>query len=85
MDEKRASLAFQWEAVGRTVVVVVAAVAVFVAVEACKAFVEDTEAPCLPENIYVAFAVVESLHNLVQAFVFDSPCVEAVLGEQTVP
>lgn len=44
MDERTASLAFQLEVVGRTVVVVVAAVAVFVAVEACKAFVEDTEA-----------------------------------------
>lgn len=36
-----ASLAFQLEAVGMTAVV---AVAVFVAVEACKAFVEGTEA-----------------------------------------
>ena len=44
MDERTASLAFQLEAVGMTVVVVVAAAAVFVAVAACKAFVEDTEA-----------------------------------------
>lgn len=44
MDERTASLPFQLEAVGMTVVVVVAAVAVFVAVEACKAFVEDIEA-----------------------------------------
>jgi len=85
VDERTASLPFQLEAVGMTVVVVVAAVAVFVAVEACKAFVEDIEAPCLPEEIYAAFAVVESLHNLVEAFVFDSPSAEAVLGEQTVP
>ena len=41
MDERTASLAFQLEAVGMTVV---AAAAVFVAVEACKAFVEDSEA-----------------------------------------
>jgi len=42
VDERRASLAFQL--VGMIVVVAVAAAAVFVAVEACKAFVEDTEA-----------------------------------------
>ena len=42
-----ASLAYQLEAVDMTAVVaaaVVAAVVVFVAVEACKAFVEETEA-----------------------------------------
>jgi len=44
VDERKASLAFQLEAVGMTAVVAVAAVAVFVAVEACKAFVEGTEA-----------------------------------------
>lgn len=63
-----------------TAVVAVAAVAVFVAVEACKAFVEGTEAPCLPEEIDAAFAVAESLHNLVEAFAFDSPSAAAVLG-----
>ena len=44
MGERTASLTFQLEAVGMTAVVVVAAAAVFVAVEVCKAFVEDTEA-----------------------------------------
>lgn len=42
-----ASLAYQLQAVDMTAVVaavVVAAVVVFVAVEACKAFVEETEA-----------------------------------------
>ena len=44
MDVKTAFLAFQLEAVGMTVAVAVVAVVAFVAVEACKAFVEDTEA-----------------------------------------
>ena len=46
VDGMTASLAFQLEAVGTTVAVAAAAsvAAVFVAVEACKAFVEETEA-----------------------------------------
>lgn len=65
MDGRMASLVFQLE-VEDMMVDVVAAI-VFVAVEPCKTFVVETEVG----EIYVAFAVAESLNSLVEVSAFD--------------
>lgn len=65
MDGRMASLVFQLE-VEDMMVDAVAAI-VFVAVEPCKIFVVETEVG----EIYVAFAVAESLNSLVEVSAFD--------------
>lgn len=65
MDGRMASLVFQLE-VEDMMVDAVAAI-VFVAVEPCKTFVVETEVG----EIYVAFAVAESLNSLVEVSAFD--------------
>lgn len=65
MDGRMASLVFQLE-VEDMMVDAVAAI-VFVAVEPCKTFVVETEVG----EIYVAFAVAESLNSLVEGSAFD--------------
>lgn len=65
MDGRMASLVFQLE-VEDMMVDAVAAI-VFVAVELCKTFVVETEVG----EIYVAFAVAESLNSLVEVSAFD--------------
>lgn len=65
MDGRMASLVFQLE-VEDMMVDAVAAI-VFVAVEPCRTFVVETEVG----EIYVAFAVAESLNSLVEVSAFD--------------
>lgn len=72
MDGRTASVAFQLEVVDKMIAAVV-----FVAVEPCKTFAVETEVG----EIYVAFAVAESLKSLVEVSAFDLPYVVGVLRD----